>query len=132
MPTYVFKHPKKEKYIEVVQKMDDLHEYVDKRGQKWQRVFHAPNFAIDSKIDPHSAQDFLRATASKKGTIGDLIEYSKEMSERRGGEDKDPIIQKRNREYKARHGVEHASVIKKKKVEKAKARAKKLGFHISE
>ena len=39
MPIYVYKHPDKENYIEVVQSMNDVHEYTDKDNLKWKRVF---------------------------------------------------------------------------------------------
>lgn len=126
MPQYTYKHPKKEKYIEVTQRMNEEHVYLDETGTKWERVYEVPRVAFDSKIDPSSEKDFVRATASKKGTIGDIIDYSKEMSERRGGADKDPIIAKRREEYKKQTGREHPDVKK----EKSKKRLQKLGVKV--
>ena len=38
MPLYVFKHPKTGEQIEIVQKMDEEHIYIDKNGLKWERM----------------------------------------------------------------------------------------------
>ena len=39
MPLYVFKHPKTGEQIEIVQKMDEEHIYIDKNGLKWERIW---------------------------------------------------------------------------------------------
>lgn len=83
MPLYIYKHPKKEQYIEVVQRMTDKHEYVDEDGVKWERVFTNPNWATDTvNISPNSEKDFLRRT-HKKMTMGDMWDASAELSEQR-------------------------------------------------
>jgi hypothetical protein len=126
MPIYIFKHPKKEEYVEVVQAMRDEHTHVDEKGVKWERVYTLPNTSIDSKIDPHSPKDFLEKTRNKRGTIGEMMDYSRELSERRGGEINDPIVRKRNAEYKKQMGIEHSS---EKKI-RAKEKLKKLGITV--
>ena len=116
MPIYVYKHPDEEEYREVFQGMNDEHVYSED-GIEWQRVFLAPNASIDSSIDPFSKQQFMDATYSKKGTLGDMMDLSKEMSEKRaekyGG--KDPVKEKFYDNYaKEGKGTEHPQRIKEK------------------
>jgi len=99
--------------IEVSQGMNDVHEYYDETGLKWHRVFTSPNASVDSNIDPFSSKAFVNKTGSK-GTVGDLIDRSKEMSERR--KDKigyDPVLKKEVEKYKKKFKVSHPSEIKK-------------------
>ena len=106
MPIYLYKHPDTEEEIELLQGMNDDHEYTDSQGVEWQRVFFSPNMNLDSEVDPFSQADFLRATASKKGTVGDMLDLSKELSEKRaekaGGVD--PVKKKSQEDYKKRTG----------------------------
>jgi hypothetical protein len=106
---YVFKHPKREKYVEVVMGMREKHEYFDKRGLQWMRVFAAPQLTISAKIDPFSQKQFVEKTANK-GSVGDLLDRSRELSERRkdkcGGVD--PVQEKFFHKYsKKRKGYKH-------------------------
>ena len=107
MPLYIFKHPTKEKYQEVFFHMDD-DKFLVEDGVKWKRVFTAPNYAIDSDIDPMSSQAFMEKT-NKEGTVGELMDRSKDLSQKR--EDKygyDPVKQKYFKEYsKKRNGIKH-------------------------
>ena len=80
MPIYIYKHPTKEEYEEVVQSMNDPHTY-SKDGVEWERVFFAPNMAISASDDPFSANNYVEKTANMKGTVGDLLDYSAELSE---------------------------------------------------
>lgn len=93
---YIYKHPKKEKYLEVVQGVHEVHEYFDKKGLKWERVFTAPNIGIDTKIDEFSQAQFIDKTKNAKGSIGDLMDRSRELSEKRASRNGgvDPIKQK--------------------------------------
>lgn len=131
MPYYSFKHPKKEKYIDVVFGMNDKKFYVDENGLEWERVWHKPQMAIDSSfvnVDPWDKTSFIKKT-EKGGTIGDLWDRAAELSEKRGGDKNDPI----KNEYltkgygKTRSGAEHPS-IKKKRAEEA---CKKAGIRIT-
>jgi predicted nucleic acid-binding Zn ribbon protein len=82
MPTYIYEHPETEETIEVVQKMSDLHLYIDCDGLEWRRVFQSPNAAIDS-LNDGSREGFMKHTQNKKGTMGDLWEASREAGEKR-------------------------------------------------
>ena len=109
MPIYVYKHPEEEEYREVFQGMNDEHIYSE-GGVEWQRVFLSPNASIDSSIDPFSKQQYMDATHNKKGTLGDAMDLSAELSAKRaekmGG--KDPVKEKFYDNYaKERNGAEH-------------------------
>lgn len=91
MPYYIFKHPNKELYTEIKQQINEEHIYVDENGIKWDRIFTSPKISIDSKIDPYSSKAFIQKT-NKNGTLGELYDLSKEMSEKRGGKKNDPML----------------------------------------
>lgn len=95
MPTYVFKHPDKEEYEEVVQSMNEEHKY-ESDGKEWERVYTPPQTQVKDTINPLRPQDFVEATRHKRGTLGDLMDQSKELGEERkkiyGG--KDPVQEK--------------------------------------
>ncbi len=116
MPIYVYKHPDHEEYEEVFQGMNDEHVY-EKGGVKWERVFLAPNASVDSEIDPFNNRHFIDATANKKGTYGDILDFSKEQSEKRAAQRDgvDPVKQKYFDNYsKERKGAKHPKEIREK------------------
>ncbi len=110
MPIYCYRNPETGEEVEILQGMNDVHEFIDSNGFKWDRVFFAPNASIDTKTDEFSAQKFVERTASKKGSVGDMLDYSAEMSAKRaeqaGGID--PVKQKFFEDYsKKRKGAKH-------------------------
>jgi Ni/Co efflux regulator RcnB len=116
MPVYIYKHPEEEEYVEILQGMNDEHVY-EQDGLAWERVFLAPNASIDSQVDPFSSRQFVDTTAQKKGTVGDLLDYSAELSHERaqksGG--KDPVKEKYYKNYSAsRKGAMHPKQIREK------------------
>jgi predicted nucleic acid-binding Zn ribbon protein len=117
MPIYVYFNTETEEYREIVQRMSDVHEYFGESGDEntWKRVFTCPNAAIDSQIDPFNSRDFMRKTGAKKGTYGDLLDKSSELSQQRaekaGGVD--PIKEKYFKDYSAkRRGAKHPDQMK--------------------
>ena len=117
MPIYVYLNTETEEYREIVQKMSDVHEYFGESGDEksWKRVFTCPNASIDSQIDPFNSRDFMRKTGAKKGTYGDLLDKSSELSHQRaektGGID--PVKEKYFKEYSAkRRGAKHPDQMK--------------------
>jgi predicted nucleic acid-binding Zn ribbon protein len=113
MGFYVYCNPETGEVKEVLQKMNDEHVY-EENGVKWSRVFTVPQVGIDTvKINPFSKNDFLKKT-EKNGTIGSLLDRSKEMSEKRKDkEGYDPVQQKYFSEYSAkRKGRKHTEQIK--------------------
>ena len=83
MPIYAFIHPETEEEIEVVQKMDELHVYIDETGMEWKRKWTSPNAQIDTNIDPFDKSAFSRKIEHKEGTMGELFDQSRELSEKR-------------------------------------------------
>ena len=110
MPLYTYKHPETNECKDILQSMNEEHVYIDEEGVEWNRVYFAPNSSIDSNIDPFSQRQFTESTGAKKGTVGDMLDYSAEMSQRRaektGGTD--PVKQKYFDDYaKKRNGQRH-------------------------
>ena len=117
MPTYIFENPKTKETIEVFQRINETHEYTDKDGTKWNRVFTVPNTAVDTEVDPFSSEDFVKKTSQGCGTMGELWDRSKEMSEKRIEKlGHDPIKNKYYKDYsKKRKGLKHTDQIKENK-----------------
>lgn len=102
MPIYLYKNPKNGETVEVFQDMNSTHEYSDSNGLKHERVFTIPNAAIDTSIDAFNAKDFARKTSSKKSSLGDLWDMSKEASiKREKSIGKDPVKDKYLSDYSA-------------------------------
>jgi hypothetical protein len=129
MPIYLYKNPETEDVIEVLQGINEAHEF-SQNGIKFERVFCIPNVAVDSRIDPYNSKSFVEKTRNKKGTIGDLLKESQELSERRGGEKSDPIKNQFYKNYEKENGVRHSSQIANEKTQKAKEKLKKIGISI--
>jgi len=115
MPLYAYRHPDTGEEKDVLQGMNDEHIYIDEFGTQWKRVFNVPHASINSKIDPFNQSQFAESTGSKKGTMGDMFDYSAEMSQRRaekaGGVD--PVKQKYLDDYSKRtNGKKHHSQSK--------------------
>jgi hypothetical protein len=90
MPIYVFQHPDSLEIKEIFLGLEEEKKYIDLDGVEWQRVYSCPNLSFDTRIDPYSKKAFLEKT-KKSGTVGDLFDLSKEMSEKRGGVKNDPV-----------------------------------------
>jgi hypothetical protein len=113
MPIYLFKNPKTGFIAQVFQVMNDKHIYSE-NGIEFERIFTAPNAQIDSQIDPNSSVQFIEKTGKMKGTMGEIWDYSKELSEKRaksnGGED--PIRAKAEKKYSnKRKGIKYKEKI---------------------
>jgi hypothetical protein len=116
MPTYVYKHPEEEKYVEIIQTMKEDHVYFDEDGLEWKRVFTNPQLNTEAGIDPFDNVQFIEKTGKMKGTYGDMQDLSREMSEQRkkitGG--KDPVQEAYYKKYsKERKGAKHPDQLKK-------------------
>ena len=111
MPIYIFKNPDTEEYKEIVQTMNEEHIYIDEFGLQWKRVYTIPHATINSKEDAWNHNQFVEKTGKMKGTVGDVLDYSAELSEKRaeanGGED--PIKRKAFNEYEKKVGKKHIS-----------------------
>ena len=124
MPLYIFKHPNLEKYQEVFFKMNDEKHFIDEDGLKWERVYTSPELNTVGETDPWSHNDFMDKTSSKKGTVGDMMNHSEELSQKR--KDKmgyDPLKKKYYENYsKSRGGAKHPKEIKEKGYESDKVK----------
>ena len=108
MPIYEYEHPETKETIEVIQGMTDKHIFVDDQGTVWHRVWNKPNAAIDSDIDPFSKDDFLKATAKKGMTAGDMMDLSEKLSKQREkSRGLDPIKDKTVTAYEKKTGKPH-------------------------
>ena len=129
MPNYIFKHPEQEEYIEVFFHMNDEKKYIDNSGTEWKRVFTSSQLQTTSQFDPWDGKNFAEKTGKMKGTYGDLIDASAEMSslraEKNGGVD--PIKQKAYKNYSKQRGGEKHPQQKK---EELKANLSKRGISI--
>jgi hypothetical protein len=112
MPLYRFEHPKSDgtgPFIDVFQKMEGSHEYVDEEGVEWKRVFTVPNAAVDTNTDPFDGKAFVNKTKNQKANFGDFFDQSKEASEKRKSKlGYDPVQRKYFKDWsKERQGKKH-------------------------
>jgi hypothetical protein len=98
MPFYLFQNPNSGEIKEIFFKMNDIKTYQE-NGTEWSRIYTVPQASIDANIDPYSSQAFVEKTR-RAGTIGDLVDMSKEMSERRGGIKNDQIKKDHIKQWK--------------------------------
>lgn len=110
MPLYIFEHPKTKEVVELFFGMNDTKEYIDGSGVKWNRLYSSPQLSTESSFDPWNNNDFVNKTANMKGSVGDLLNKSAELSEKRaesnGGVD--PLKQDYFKKYsKERKGAKH-------------------------
>ena len=113
MPTYIYQHPDSGEVIEIHQRISDRHEYTDDSGVSWNRVFTVPHTRVPNmtRVEANSEEDFIRRTRESGGTMGDLFDLSKELSDKRkaqSNDGKDPVEQKFFKDYsKKRKGMKH-------------------------
>jgi predicted nucleic acid-binding Zn ribbon protein len=115
MPVYLYIDDRTGDVHEVVQKMNDVHEYqID--GFKLRRIFVNPKISFDTKTDAFSEKEFVEKTKNKNYTVGDLWEKSKELSEKREKKaGKDKIKEKAMEAYEKKTKKRHPS--RKEKIE---------------
>ena len=110
MPIYVYKNPKTEECIEIIQSMNEDHTYVDSNGLKWDRVFLPSQLNTEASIDPWSNVDFVEKTRNTKDTYGGMLDRSAELSAKRADQNGgiDPVKQKSFKDYASkRNGKTH-------------------------
>ena len=109
MPVYIYENPKNGDIKEIVQSINDKHEYIED-GIKWNRVFTTPQINTEEKLNANSTEkDFARVTGKRKGTVGDIYDASRELSEKRAKiYGKDPVKQKYFKDWSLkRNGKKH-------------------------
>ena len=117
MPLYTFSHPETGEIIDLIFGMNDEKKYIDKDNIEWSREYHTPQVNGVGIIDPWSNSDFVDATKGK-GTLGDLLDRSTEMSNRRADQNGgiDPVKEKVYNNYgKTRNGSIHPDKLNKNK-----------------
>ncbi len=122
MPIYLFSNPKTKEVKSVFQEMNAEHSYFED-GIKFDRIYTVPNATIDGKIDPFSSQKFIEKTGGMKGTLGEIWDYSKEMSDKRakasGGHDS--IKEKAESNYsKKRRGMKYKEKMTRSEIPKVR------------
>lgn len=90
--------------------MNDEKKYFDKNGLEWKRVYLSSQLNTEASIDPWDNNSFVNSTANMKGSVGDLLDKSSELSsmraEKNGGVD--PLKKEYFKNYsKERNGVKH-------------------------
>jgi hypothetical protein len=105
MPIYLYQHPETDEVLEVFQKMNDEHKYIDSSGVDWNRIFLSPNAAIDLDADPFDNSKFIEKTANA-GTMGEMWDRSAEMSSKRASQNDgvDPLRKNYFKDYSAKRG----------------------------
>jgi hypothetical protein len=120
MPNYLFKNPNTGAIVQVFQFMNEEHVYFE-NGIQYERIYTVPNASIDSEINPNSSTQFVEKTGKMKGTLGEIWDYSQELSQKRakehGGED--PLRKKAEEKYsKKRKGMKYKSQINPSEIPK--------------
>jgi hypothetical protein len=102
MPSYLYRHPKSGKTVEIFQSVNEPHIYSE-NGVEFERVWTVPQASFDTNIDPFSSQAFVEKTGKpNKITVGDLWDRSAELSAKRKEKlGRDPIKEKHEKQYKA-------------------------------
>jgi len=108
---YLFENPDTGEVVEVFFHMNDEKSHVGDDGVEWNRVYGNPQLSTKASIDPWSNSDFVNKTAEMKGSLGDLLDHSSELSAKRAEQHDgvDPVKQKYFKKYsEERHGAKHA------------------------
>lgn len=114
MPIYLFSNPKTKEVKSIYQDMNIEHTYFED-GIAFERIYTVPNATIDSKIDPFSSRKFIEKTGAMKGTLGEIWDYSKELSDQRAKSTngQDNVRAKAESRYsKRRKGLKYKEKIK--------------------
>ena len=123
MPLYIFSNTKRpSETVELVMSVHDEHVY-EKDGIKWDRIWTKPQMSVDAKLDVNDPKSFVKYTETRAGKYGDLLDLSRECSEKRkdknGGYDH--VEEKMYENYsKARKGKKHSTVKKRELKEQMK------------
>lgn len=115
MPLYSFSHPETGEIRDIFFNMNDSpKEYIDESGTQWVREYSCPELSTQGSIDPWSNADFVNKTKGK-GTMGDLLDRSAELSSQRADQNGgiDPVKENYYKKYsKERNGSVHPDKLK--------------------
>lgn len=113
MPIYEYRNSKTGETRDVILSVGkrDSFKGDDGEDENWERQVSKANFTIDSSssVDPFSKKDFQKVTSNKNGTVGDLMELSEELSQKRADSNGgiDPVQEKHYKDYEKKTGKKH-------------------------
>jgi len=134
MPLYIYENKKTGEIIEVLQSMNDTHEYHGEDGTEkglWRRVFVNPGISSDTQVDAFDSHSFANSVSKKNDSYGDLFERSAEASEKRAQRyGKDPVKEKYYADYNKKTNGKLHPQQQKERFNKAVEKADKAGIKI--
>ena len=89
---YLFHNKETDEYREIKMSMKDYAPYRGENGNEdcWERVYETPQISMgrstSKTVDPYSQNEFVERTGKMKGNIGNMLDYSKELSEKRAAD----------------------------------------------
>jgi len=110
MPFYTFSNPNTGELVDLFFHMNDKKKYIDENGVEWKREYHSPELNSTGTVDPWNSKQFVDKTGKNKGTIGDLLDRSSDLSKERASQNGgvDPVKEKYYKRYsKERNGAIH-------------------------
>ena len=135
MALYLYENKKTGEIVEVVQGMNDTHEYYGEDGLEkglWRRVYVNPALSFDTKMDAFDSKSFVSSTINKNDTYGDLQNRAAEASEIRAGKNGgiDPVKEKYYKDYNKKTNGKLHPQEQKEKFKKAIEKAEKKGLNV--
>ena len=112
---YLFHNKDTDEYLEVEMSMKDYTPYNGENSDEdcWERVYEIPQISMGNstakRVDPYNQNEFVERTGKMKGNFGNMMDYSKELSEKRAADHGgvDPVKQKHFRDYERKTGKKH-------------------------
>ena len=112
---YLFHNKETDEYREVEMRMKDYAHYCGENSDEdcWERVYEIPQISMGNSItktaDPYSQNEFVERTGKMKGSLGNIMDYSKELSEKRAADHGgvDPVKKKYFKNYEKKTGKKH-------------------------
>lgn len=135
MPLYLYENKETEEVVEVLQGMNEIHEYQGECGTQkglWRRVYVNPGISFDTKMDAFDSKSFVSSTVNKNDTYGDLQNRAAEASEIRAQKNGgvDPVKEKYYDNYKKKTNGKLHPNEQKEKFQKAIKNAEKKGLKV--
>lgn len=135
MPLYLYENKETGEVLEVLQGMNDTHEYQGEDGSEkglWRRVYVNPTLSFDTKLDAFDSKSFVASTVNKNDTYGDLQNRAAEASEIRASKNggKDPVKEKYYADYNKKTNGKLHPEQQKEKFKKAVDKASKAGINV--
>ena len=95
-----------------------MKDYAPYRGENsdedcWERVYEIPQISMGNstakRVDPYNHNEFVERTGKMKGNFGNMIDYSRELSEKRAADHGgvDPVKKKYFKNYEKKTVKKH-------------------------